>query len=425
MTYAVKECFLTLQGEGVLSGSRAVFLRFAGCNLWSGREEDRASAICRFCDTDFVGTDGEGGGKFTSAEALAARVEVAVGRGERAAPGGYHRGRADASAGRGLVDALHARGFRIAVETNGTLAATPGIDWICVSPKAGTEVVQRRGDELKLVWPQEGIDPAELEGWEFDHFLVQPMDCDGAKRRSRRRSRWRWTGRNGVCRCRPTRLWDWPSGLFGRRWRRRGPAASAAACRAPSPRCRACWPTRCALLFPDVRSARCNYVGGHVRRVAGDGVDRGDVVRDDILGGQILVDVQRCCRADRYCRRRRGSAPRRRRMNARMAKLQNAEPKKRLPAITGSLLKCQRLRKEASNYIALLVVVVRRVRSSSSSRSCRPFSVHVRRVHVRGSVHVGGVHVSRREVLIDVHSVVGVFLAAASRQPPGPHQRPG
>lgn len=177
MTYAVKECFLTLQGEGVQSGSRAVFLRFAGCNLWSGREEDRAAAQCRFCDTDFVGTDGEGGGKFADAEALAAHVERLWGEDpERrlvVVTGGEPMLQLDAE----LVHALHRRGFRIAAESNGTLPATAGIDWLCVSPKAGTAVVQRSGNELKLVWPQAGIDPAELESWRFDHFLVQPMDC--------------------------------------------------------------------------------------------------------------------------------------------------------------------------------------------------------------------------------------------------------
>jgi 7-carboxy-7-deazaguanine synthase (Cx14CxxC type) len=198
MSYAVKECFLTLQGEGVQSGSRAVFLRFAGCNLWSGREQDRASAQCNFCDTDFVGTDGEGGGKFRNAEALANHVEQLWGEaGERklvVITGGEPMLQLDPA----LVDALHARGFRIAVETNGTLPATPGIDWICVSPKAGTEVVQREGDELKLVWPQPGIDPAELEDWAFDHFLVQPMDCaerekavDAAVRLAMERPKWR------------------------------------------------------------------------------------------------------------------------------------------------------------------------------------------------------------------------------------------
>jgi 7-carboxy-7-deazaguanine synthase len=178
MTYAVKECFLTLQGEGVQSGSRAVFLRFAGCNLWSGREADRAEAQCTFCDTDFVGTDGEGGGKFASADALAERVETLWGETRErrlvVITGGEPMLQLDGA----LVDALHARGFRIAAETNGTIAATAGIDWLCVSPKAGTEVVQRSGDELKLVWPQPGVDPAELEQWDFRHFLVQPMDCE-------------------------------------------------------------------------------------------------------------------------------------------------------------------------------------------------------------------------------------------------------
>jgi 7-carboxy-7-deazaguanine synthase len=178
MTYAVKECFLTLQGEGAQSGSRAVFLRFAGCNLWSGREQDRAEAQCNFCDTDFVGTDGEGGGKFRSAGELAGHVANLWGEGEErrlvVITGGEPMLQLDPE----LVEALHRRGFRIAAETNGTLPATAGIDWICVSPKAGTKVVQRSGDELKLVWPQEGIDPAELEGWAFDHFLVQPMDCE-------------------------------------------------------------------------------------------------------------------------------------------------------------------------------------------------------------------------------------------------------
>jgi 7-carboxy-7-deazaguanine synthase (Cx14CxxC type) len=177
MGYAVKECFLTLQGEGVQAGSRAVFLRFAGCNLWSGREADRETAQCRFCDTDFVGTDGEGGGKFKNAAALADRVETLWGAGEErrlvVITGGEPMLQLDAA----LIDALHASGFRVAVETNGTLPAAGGIDWVCVSPKAGTEVVQRSGDELKLVWPQQGIEPAALESWDFTHFLVQPMDC--------------------------------------------------------------------------------------------------------------------------------------------------------------------------------------------------------------------------------------------------------
>ena len=177
MSYAVKEAFLTLQGEGIQAGSRAVFLRFAGCNLWSGREQDRATAQCNFCDTDFVGTDGPGGGKFADAEVLAAQVEYLWGEGRErrlvVITGGEPMLQLDSE----LIDALHARGFRVAVESNGTLAATPGIDWLCISPKAGTDVVQRGGDELKLVWPQAGIDPAKLEGWDFDHFLVQPMDC--------------------------------------------------------------------------------------------------------------------------------------------------------------------------------------------------------------------------------------------------------
>ena len=177
MTYAVKECFLTLQGEGVQSGSRAVFLRFAGCNLWSGREQDRATAQCNFCDTDFVGTDGEGGGKFRSPEELAAQVERLWGHGGDARLVVITGGEPMLQLDQPLIEALHQRGFRVAVETNGTLPAAAGLDWICVSPKAGTEVVQQQGDELKLVWPQTGIDPAELEGWAFDHFLVQPMDC--------------------------------------------------------------------------------------------------------------------------------------------------------------------------------------------------------------------------------------------------------
>jgi 7-carboxy-7-deazaguanine synthase (Cx14CxxC type) len=177
MSYAVKECFLTLQGEGAQSGSRAVFLRFAGCNLWSGRERDRAAAQCRFCDTDFVGTDGAGGGKFATPEALADHVERLWGLGRErrlvVVTGGEPMLQLDPA----LMEALQARGFRVAAESNGTLPAVPGIDWLCISPKAGTEVVQRSGNELKLVWPQPGIDPAELEEWAFDHLLVQPMDC--------------------------------------------------------------------------------------------------------------------------------------------------------------------------------------------------------------------------------------------------------
>lgn len=180
MSYAVKECFLTLQGEGVQAGSRAVFLRFAGCNLWSGREQDRATAQCRFCDTDFVGIDGAGGGKFADPESLAEAIERLWGSGKEqrlvVVTGGEPMLQLDAP----LVDALHGRGFRIAAESNGTLPAVPRLDWLCISPKAGTQVVQQSGDELKLVWPQPGLDPAELERWDFGHFLVQPMDGPGA-----------------------------------------------------------------------------------------------------------------------------------------------------------------------------------------------------------------------------------------------------
>lgn len=176
MSYAVKEMFLTLQGEGVNAGARAVFVRFAGCNLWSGREQDRATAICKFCDTQFVGTDGLGGGKFADADALAEAVAGFWGEGVDhrfvVLTGGEPMLQVDGA----LVDALHARGFRIAIESNGTLPVHPGIDWVCISPKAGSTVVQRNGDELKLVWPQAGTDIAEIELWDFAHFLVQPMD---------------------------------------------------------------------------------------------------------------------------------------------------------------------------------------------------------------------------------------------------------
>ena len=177
VTYAVKEAFLTLQGEGMQAGSRAVFLRFAGCNLWSGREQDRATAQCNFCDTDFVGTDGEGGGKFESADRLAQHVEQLWGQGAARRLVVITGGEPMLQLDDALVEALHERGFEVAIETNGTLPAAKGLDWICVSPKAGTQIVQRSGNELKLVWPQAGIDPAELESWDFDNFLVQPMDC--------------------------------------------------------------------------------------------------------------------------------------------------------------------------------------------------------------------------------------------------------
>lgn len=176
MSYAVKEMFLTLQGEGVQAGRRAVFVRFAGCNLWSGREQDRATAVCRFCDTDFVGTDGLGGGKFADAAALVAAVEGFWGEGSArrfvVLTGGEPMLQVDDA----LVDALHAAGFEIAIESNGTLAVHPGIDWVCISPKAGSETVQRHGDELKLVWPQPGTAIETIEGWDFRHFLLQPLD---------------------------------------------------------------------------------------------------------------------------------------------------------------------------------------------------------------------------------------------------------
>jgi len=178
VTYSVKEIFLTLQGEGMQAGRRATFLRFSGCNLWSGREEDRATAKCHFCDTDIVGTDGVGGGKFQTAAELAKAVAEIWGEAKDYRLVVITGGEPMLQLDKRLVDALHEYGFKVAVETNGTIAAVAGVDWICVSPKAGTDVVQRRGDELKLVWPQDGIDPANLESWDFRHFLVQPMDCD-------------------------------------------------------------------------------------------------------------------------------------------------------------------------------------------------------------------------------------------------------
>lgn len=176
MTYSVKEIFLTLQGEGGQSGRAAVFCRFSGCNLWSGREADRAGAVCAFCDTDFVGTDGPGGGKFATPRALAAAVAGAW-RGPVegrlvVCTGGEPLLQLDPP----LIEALHAEGFAIALETNGTLPVPPGVDWICVSPKAQAPVVQRRGQELKLVYPQRDVDPARFEGWDFERFYLQPMD---------------------------------------------------------------------------------------------------------------------------------------------------------------------------------------------------------------------------------------------------------
>jgi len=183
MSYAVKEIFYTLQGEGAQAGRAAVFCRFSGCNLWSGREADRTAAVCRFCDTDFVGVDGIGGGKFDSAEDLAAAIEQkwpaesgaqGLGLGKRfvVCTGGEPLLQLD----RELIVALHTRGFEIAVETNGTIAAPEGLDCMCVSPKAGAKLVQRSGDELKLVFPQSGVDPAEFEALSFRHFFLQPMD---------------------------------------------------------------------------------------------------------------------------------------------------------------------------------------------------------------------------------------------------------
>ena len=179
MTYSVKEMYYTLQGEGAHTGRPAVFLRFAGCNLWSGRERDRQRAICRFCDTDFVGTDGPGGGKFTHADALADAVASHWPADSNASPyvvctGGEPLLQLDTDA----IDALHARDFEIGIETNGTLPAPPGIDWICVSPKADAPLVQKSGDELKLVYPQAEADaqPERFTELGFRHFFLQPLD---------------------------------------------------------------------------------------------------------------------------------------------------------------------------------------------------------------------------------------------------------
>ena len=174
--YSVKELFLTLQGEGAHTGRRAVFCRFAGCNLWSGREADRASAICQFCDTDFVGTDGDGGGKFADAESLVAAAARCWGESLEhryiVCTGGEPLLQLDAP----LIDAMHAQGFTIAIETNGTIAVPAGIDWVCMSPKANAQTIVESGDELKLVYPQAGDDPARHAGKNFRHFFLQPMD---------------------------------------------------------------------------------------------------------------------------------------------------------------------------------------------------------------------------------------------------------
>lgn len=175
MSYAVKEIYYTLQGEGAQAGRPAVFLRFAGCNLWSGREEDRAGAVCRFCDTDFVGVDGPGGGRFACAEDVAAAVAGCWPGGGRpyvVCTGGEPLLQLDEP----LIEALHVAGFEVAVETNGTIAAPAGLDWICVSPKAGAPLAQTSGHELKLVFPQPGAEPDRFEALAFERFLLQPMD---------------------------------------------------------------------------------------------------------------------------------------------------------------------------------------------------------------------------------------------------------
>ncbi len=176
MSYAVKEIFYTLQGEGALTGRPAVFCRFAGCNLWSGREKDRAEAVCPFCDTDFVGMDGSAGGRYRDADALADRVAALWPEGHGArfvvCTGGEPLLQLDPP----LIEVLHARGFSVAVETNGTLPLPPGLDWVCVSPKAGAPLVVTGGDELKIVVPQPGLDPLAFAGLDFRRFSVQPMD---------------------------------------------------------------------------------------------------------------------------------------------------------------------------------------------------------------------------------------------------------
>lgn len=181
MAYAAKEIFYTLQGEGVHTGRAAVFCRFAGCNLWSGREQDRATAVCQFCDTDFIGTDGDGGGKFATAEELAAAVAAkwpSTDSGKRfvVCTGGEPLLQIDAA----LIDALHRQNFIIAIETNGTIAVPEGIDWVCVSPKAGAALVVTCGDELKVVYPQE-TSPSIYAELNFEHFFIQPMDGPDAK----------------------------------------------------------------------------------------------------------------------------------------------------------------------------------------------------------------------------------------------------
>lgn len=176
VTYSVKECFYTLQGEGAQAGRAAVFLRFSGCNLWSGREQDRASAICNFCDTDFVGTDGANGGKFDTGVSLAKLVNSLW---PENAPNKYvvcTGGEPMLQLDDEIIDALHICGFEVAIESNGTIATNPKIDWVCISAKIGSTLVQRSGDELKLVFPQQGLDPSQFEELDFRHFFLQPMD---------------------------------------------------------------------------------------------------------------------------------------------------------------------------------------------------------------------------------------------------------
>lgn len=204
MSYTVKEIFYTLQGEGANTGRAAVFCRFSGCNLWSGREQDRATAICRFCDTNFRGWDGPQGGRFERAEDLATVIRrtwpsgqdtaTAPGKPLVVCTGGEPLLQLDAA----LAEALHIHGFEVAIETNGTLPALPRCDWVCVSPKAGAPLVQRSGDELKLVYPQTGLDPADFESLAFRHFFLQPMDGPQARENTRsaveyclRHPRWR------------------------------------------------------------------------------------------------------------------------------------------------------------------------------------------------------------------------------------------
>jgi len=176
MTYSVKELFKTLQGEGAQAGRAAVFCRFAGCNLWSGRESDRAQAVCTFCDTDFVGTDGEGGGKFADARTLAAAIAACWGNGAENRYVVFTGGEPLLQLDGALVAAVHAQGFTIAIETNGTIAPPAGIDWICVSPKGTSQVVVTRGNELKLVYPQLQALPERYAHLDFEHFFLQPMD---------------------------------------------------------------------------------------------------------------------------------------------------------------------------------------------------------------------------------------------------------